>query len=90
MCLAWGLERTAAPNDFYAHERFDYALSQSAQWDRIVRMWTAFIAQNPGEGRAYYERAGTYSHMAQPAAARADAARACELGVSVACAQVAR
>jgi Domain of unknown function (DUF4034) len=79
----------AAPNDFYAHERFDYALSRSAQWDRIVLMWTAFIAHNPGEGRAYYERAGTYSHMAQGAAAQADSVRACELGVSVACARAA-
>jgi len=85
------LERAAnaAPHDFYAHQRLDYALSQSAQWQRIVTMWSAFITENPSEGRAYYERAGTYSHMAKPEAARADATRACELGVSVACARAA-
>ncbi|HET7544454.1 MAG TPA: DUF4034 domain-containing protein [Polyangiaceae bacterium] len=86
------LERraNAAPNDFYAHQRLDYALSQSAQWERILGMWNVFISNNPSEGRAYYERSGTYSHVAKPEAALADAKRACELGVSVACARVAR
>jgi len=79
----------AAPHDFYAHQRLDYALSQSAQWERIVTMWSSFIVDNPDEGRAYYERAGTYSHMAKRDAAHADATRACELGVSVACARAA-
>jgi len=85
------LERAAkaAPHDLYAHQRLDYALSQSAQWERIVALWGGFIADNPSEGRAYYERSGTYSHMAQPEAARADVARACELGVNVACARAA-
>ena len=44
----------AAPHDFYAHQRLDYALSQSAQWDRIVTMWSSFMLANPSEGRAYY------------------------------------
>jgi len=85
------LERAAKadPHDFYAHQRLDYALSQNAQWERIITMWTAFILDNPAEGRAYYERSGTYSHVAKLDAARADAARACELGVNVACARVA-
>jgi regulator of sirC expression with transglutaminase-like and TPR domain len=76
---------TAAPHDFYAHERLDYALSQSREWPRIAAMWSAYIAQNPEDGRAYYERGGTYSNEGQTAAARADGARACELGVSAAC-----
>jgi tetratricopeptide (TPR) repeat protein len=80
---------TAAPHDFYAHARLDYALSQTAQWQRIATMWAAFIAQNPDEGRAYYERSGTYHQLGQPAPARADAVRACELGVNVACARAA-
>ena len=80
----------AFPRDFYAHERLDYALSQSKQWTRIVSMWTAYLVQNPADGRAYYERAGTYSQMQQRPAALADAARACDLGISVACALVAR
>jgi|GEM_PF-751130 len=86
------LERAAnaAPHDFYAHQRLDYALSQSAQWERIIAMWSAFIIDNPAEGRAYYERSGTYSHVAKGEAARADATRACELGVSVACARAAQ
>jgi tetratricopeptide (TPR) repeat protein len=86
------LERAAnaAPHDFLAHQRLDYALSQSAQWERIIVMWSAFILDNPAEGRAYYERSGTYSHVAKFEAARADTVRACELGVSVACARAAQ
>jgi len=76
----------AAPHDFYAHERLDYALSQTREWDRIAAMWSAYIAQNPLDGKAYYERGGTYSNSGQAEAATADAARACELGVSAACA----
>jgi len=85
------LERAAnaAPHDFHARLRLDYALSQSAQWERIIAMWSAFIIDNPAEGRAYYERSGTYSHVAKREAARADAKRACELGVNVACARAA-
>jgi len=76
----------AAPHDFYPHQRLDYALSKRAEWTKIAAMWTAFIAQNPDDGRAYYERGGTHMHLGQSSAARADAARACELGVSAGCA----
>jgi tetratricopeptide (TPR) repeat protein len=75
----------AAPHDFYAHERLDYALSLSRQWPRIVAMWTAYIAQNPDDGKAYNERGGTYYNEGQSAASIADAVRGCELGVSAAC-----
>jgi hypothetical protein len=75
----------AAPHDFYSHERLDYALSLSRDWNRIAAMWSAYIPQNPEDGRAYYERGGTYHNQGQVAAAHADAVRACELGVSAAC-----
>ena len=76
----------SAPHDFYAHQQLDYALSTFQRWDEIVAMWTAFIAQNPQEGHAYFERCGTYSHMpGMRSAAKADSVRACELGVSPAC-----
>jgi tetratricopeptide (TPR) repeat protein len=75
----------AAPHDFYAHERLDYALSQGHDWPRIAAMWTAYIAANPEDGHAYYERGGTYFNEGQNAAAHADAVRGCELGVSAAC-----
>ena len=76
----------AAPHDFYSHERFDYALSLSRDWNRIGAMWGVYIAQNPEDGRAYYERAGTFANQQQMPAALADATRGCELGVSASCA----
>jgi tetratricopeptide (TPR) repeat protein len=76
---------TAAPHDFYAHERLDYALSKGREWNRIAAMWSAYIAQNPEDGRAYYERGGTYSNQGQAELAHADAVRACELGISAGC-----
>jgi hypothetical protein len=88
--LALEARANAAPHDFYAHERLDYALSKSAQWSTIAAMWAAYIAQNPEDGRAYYERAGTYMRLQQADAAHADAVRACELGVSAGCAAGAR
>jgi tetratricopeptide (TPR) repeat protein len=76
----------AAPNDFYAHQRLDYALSTFQRWAQIVAMWTAFIANNPADGHAYYERSGTYSHMpGMREASKADVVRACDLGVNPAC-----
>jgi tetratricopeptide (TPR) repeat protein len=76
----------AAPHDFYAHQQLDYALSTFQRWDEIVAMWTAFIAQNPEDGHAFFERSGTYSHLpGMRSAAKADSVRACELGVSPAC-----
>lgn len=76
----------AAPNGLYEHQRLDYALSTLQRWDAIVAMWTRFIEANPSEGRAYYERSGTYSHVpGMAAAAKADLLRACDLGVSPAC-----
>jgi hypothetical protein len=86
------LERNvkADAHDFYAHERLDYALSKRRAWPRIAQMWSEYIAQNPDQGRAYLERAGTLHNQGQNAAAHADAARACELGVSAGCAIAAR
>ena len=76
----------AAPNDFYAHQQLDYALATLKRWDQIVAMWSTFIANHPTDGRAYFERSGTYSYMpGMNAAAKADVVRACDLGVNPAC-----
>lgn len=48
-------------------------------------MWTAYLARHPNEGRAYLERGGANFHLGKRAEARADAAKACELGVSEGC-----
>jgi tetratricopeptide (TPR) repeat protein len=75
----------AAPHDFYAHERLDYALSKRREWPRIAAMWAVYIADNPEDARAYLERSGTYHQLGQAAASHADAERACQLGSSAGC-----
>ena len=50
-------------------------------------MWAAYIAENPDDGRAHYELGGTFQNQGQLAAAKAEAQRGCELGVSASCAQ---
>jgi tetratricopeptide (TPR) repeat protein len=78
-------EANAHPNDFYAHQRLDYALSKRRDWNRIATMWNRFLLANPEHGRAYYERSGTLYNLGRRDASRADVLRACELGVSAAC-----
>jgi len=80
-------EAKSHPHDFYAHARLDYALSKRREWIRIAAMWNGFIQANPENGRAYYERGGTLHQLGHSDASRADLARACELGVSAACAR---
>ena len=78
-------EANAQPNDFYPHQRLDYALSKRRNWNRIATMWNRFLLANPQHGRAYYERSGTLHNLGHRDASRADLLRACELGVSAAC-----
>ena len=78
-------EAKGRPNDFYAHQRLDYALSKRRDWSRIAAMWDRFIQANPESGRAYYERSGTLHQLGRRDASQADLVRSCELGVSAAC-----
>jgi tetratricopeptide (TPR) repeat protein len=80
----------AAPHDFYAHERLDYALSTRRDWPRIAAMWGAYLQDNPDDARAYLERSGTFQNQGRNAEAHADAQRACELGSSAGCAYAKR
>ncbi len=76
----------SAPHDFTPHVRLDYALSTRRAWPPILEMWTAYLADNPEDARAYRERAGTFVQLGRRTEARADAERACVLGSSVGCA----
>ena len=73
------------PDDLRLHQQLDYALSRQHDFARIAQMWTEFIARHPDEGRAYMERAGTYYNLGKQAESRADAAKACELGIAEGC-----
>lgn len=78
------------PANFDAHRNADRILTQQQRWDEILALWNPYIAKNPGNAKAYFERAGTNFHKGDRAAAQADAARACELGKQEACVWVER
>lgn len=76
----------AAPNDFRAHQRLDYALARQRRFERIAEIWDGYLTRNPGDAQAYFERAGTYHHLHRSADALADFTKACELGSTEGCA----
>ncbi len=84
-------EREAAvlrdPDSFDARRELDYALARQRRFDRVIEVWTEYLAAHPDDGRAYLERGGAYFNLRKLAEAKADATKACELGVSEACAR---
>jgi tetratricopeptide (TPR) repeat protein len=76
-----------APDDFRALQQLDYALARRGQFERVVELWTAYLARHPQDGPAHLERGGAYFQLGRLAEARADARRACELGISEGCAR---
>lgn len=73
------------PDDFRAVQRLDYDLARQNRFEEIVTLWTGFIARHPDHGRAYLERGGAYHHLGRATEARADAKKACDLGITEAC-----
>jgi tetratricopeptide (TPR) repeat protein len=76
-----------SPDDLRALQRLDYALARRGEFQRIVDMYTAYLARHPQDGQAYLERGGAYFHLRRLPEAGADARMACELGVSEGCAR---
>ncbi len=80
----------AAPDDFRAQQALDYALARKGDYGRVLEIWNAYLARHPDDGRAYMERGGAYHHLGRRAEARADAVKACDLGVNEGCMRVKR
>jgi tetratricopeptide (TPR) repeat protein len=80
----------AHPGEFHAVQQLDYALSRQNRYPEILVLWDAYLALHPDDGRGYLERSGTNHHLGKSGNARADAARACELGNSEGCEWAAR
>ena len=78
------------PTNFEANRSADRILSRQQHWDEVLAIWDGYIARVPTNAEAYFERGGTNFHKGDLAAAQADAARACELGKSDACALLER
>jgi tetratricopeptide (TPR) repeat protein len=78
-------EARGAPDDFRAQQRLDYRRAMLRDFVPVVALWGDFLARHPDHARAYLERAGALHHLGRAAQARADAAHACDLGLSEAC-----
>jgi tetratricopeptide (TPR) repeat protein len=74
------------PANFEACRNADRILSQQQRWDEILEIWDRYIRLAPTNAQAHFERGGTNYRKGNLAAAQADAATACELGISEACA----
>jgi tetratricopeptide (TPR) repeat protein len=74
-----------APDDLRLLQQLDYALAKQGRFERAVELWTEYIGRHPDEGRAYLERGGAYFHLRKRDESRADAARACDLGITEGC-----
>jgi tetratricopeptide (TPR) repeat protein len=77
--------RKENPDDLRAHQQLDYNLARQGRFAEVIEMWNGYIARHPSDGRAYLERGGAYFHLRKIAEAKADAAKACELGISEGC-----
>jgi tetratricopeptide (TPR) repeat protein len=63
----------------------DYILASQGKWDEILDIWNRFLALEPNNAEAYFERAGTHKHKGDMDSALADLDRACDLGKQEAC-----
>ena len=73
------------PAHLEAYRNADRLLARQKKWDEIITMWNWYIQRQPPKAEAYFARGGTYFHKGDMAAARADAAKACELGMNQGC-----
>jgi len=73
------------PANFEAYRSADRLLSRQRRWDDILEIWDGYIARVPANAEAYFERGGTNYRKGDLVAARADAAKACELGKAEGC-----
>lgn len=81
---------TDHPDDFRLHQQLDYAMSKTGDFTHILEMWNEYLERHPDEARGYLERGGTYYHLGRPDDARADAQRACDMGITEGCTQAKR
>jgi tetratricopeptide (TPR) repeat protein len=72
----------AAPGDFAKVHRLEYALRRDGQWEKLVTAWGAYLAAHPDDARALARRSKALAELGRAEEARADARRACDLGIA--------
>lgn len=78
----------AEPDNFDAHRQLDHALAREHNYAEVLTLWNTYLAAHPNDGPAYMERGGAYWNLGKQAEAKADATKACGLGLSEACAKL--
>lgn len=68
------------PHDLEAYRQLDYLLVRQRRFDEAIEHWNRFLALEPENARAYFERAGTYQRKGDMPNALADLERAADLG----------
>jgi tetratricopeptide (TPR) repeat protein len=63
----------------------DWLHGRNQDWKPILELWTNYLELEPGDARAWLERAGTWRHAGDLAKACSDLRRACELRNEQAC-----
>lgn len=70
-----------SPETFQYYRAVDHVLFKMGEVREILDYWERYLSKKPRDGRAYYERAGTYYHLQNYKLAAKDARRAMDLGV---------
>ncbi len=83
------LQLDASPDDYELRLRIDHGWAANQRFDLVVIMWDEYIARHPSDPRPFRERAGAKWHLRRLDEAIADMAKACDLGMDTACADVA-
>ncbi|MEJ2053758.1 MAG: DUF4034 domain-containing protein, partial [Calditrichaceae bacterium] len=73
------------PRHFESYRILDYTLAQYRDWNTIIHYWNSYMALEPNNPDAYFERSGTHYHNGHMQSALADLKKACELGHKGAC-----
>lgn len=75
------------PMNLEAHRGADRILSGQQRWDEVIELWSAYLRSKHADPEAYLERARASFHRGDLDGARADAAKACGMGMARACAR---
>lgn len=68
------------PGEYNYYKLVDHLLSHQQNWPQLIEYWNQYIARNPTDSRAYFERGGTHYHSGNQEQALSDLRRAIDLG----------